>query len=247
MILKRIAASIISGCLIASPLQVYGNDNVFSPIIGVAENSSSLGDVNEDSKIDSKDATEILSEYSSLSTGGSGSFDEKKITCADINFDTNIDSKDASLILGYYSYVSTGGSESIESYLQSYQTPTTTTTNTTQSTTTTTTTTTTIATTTTTSPAYVEYHFRSKKYLEDHFAKHGSEFADDFGYNTAEEYEKGANNVINSPIALHKTEKEDGDFVFYIESTNEFVVLPTDGYIRTYFRPSSGKSYYDRQ
>ena len=95
--------------------------------------------------------------------------------------------------------------------------------------------------------AYVEYHFRSSKLLSEHFEKHGGEFADDFGYATAAEYEKGASDVINNPEALFKYEAEDGDGVYYIENTNEFVILSTDGYIRTYFRPSSGKKYFDRQ
>ena len=94
---------------------------------------------------------------------------------------------------------------------------------------------------------YVEYHFRSKKLLNQHFEKHGEEFADDFGYNSAAEYEKGASDVINNSSALHKTEAEDGDGVYYIESTNEFVILSTDGYIRTYFRPNGGIDYYNRQ
>lgn len=94
---------------------------------------------------------------------------------------------------------------------------------------------------------YVEYHFRSKKQLNQHFEKHGAEFEDDFDYNTPEEYEKGASDVINNDEALYKTEAEDGDGVYYIEATNEFVILSTDGYIRTYFRPNGGKSYYDRQ
>ena len=101
--------------------------------------------------------------------------------------------------------------------------------------------------TTTADADYVEYRFRSKKLLDQHFEKHGGEFGDDFGYKTAQEYEKGASDVINSEDALHKTEKEDGDYVYYIEATNEFVVLSQDGYIRTYFRPDSGKKYYDKQ
>ena len=96
------------------------------------------------------------------------------------------------------------------------------------------------------SDTYVEYHFRNKKYLDQHFQKHGGEF-EGFGYDTAEDYEKGASDVINDTSALHKTEKEDGDGVYYIEATNEFVVLSTDGYIRTYFRPDKGKAYYDKQ
>lgn len=95
--------------------------------------------------------------------------------------------------------------------------------------------------------SYVEYHFRNEKLLDDHFNKHGMEFKVDFGYETAEEYERGASNVINNPDALYKTEAEDGDGIYYIEETNEFVVLSTDGYIRTYFRPGGRKDYFDRQ
>ncbi len=89
----------------------------------------------------------------------------------------------------------------------------------------------------------VEYHFRSTKQLNQHYEKHGIEM----GFTSAEEYEKAASDVINNPAALSKTEKEDGDYVFYVEETNEFVVLSTDGYIRTYFLPDSGKKYYDKQ
>lgn len=94
---------------------------------------------------------------------------------------------------------------------------------------------------------YVEYHFRNEKLLNQHFEKHGSEFYDDFGYQNAQEYEKGASDVINNPEALFKYEAEDGDGVYYIEQTNEFVILSTDGYIRTYFRPSGKIDYFNRQ
>ena len=67
------------------------------------------------------------------------------------------------------------------------------------------------------------------------------------GFDSADEYEAAASAVVNNPEALHKIEKEDGDDVYYVEETNEFVVVSTDGYIRTYFLPSSGKRYYDRQ
>ena len=90
---------------------------------------------------------------------------------------------------------------------------------------------------------YVEYKFRSKKLLNQHFDKHGGEF----DYATAEEYEKGASDVINNPDALYKIEAEDGDGVYYVEATNEFVILSTDGYIRTYFKPSGGIDYFNRQ
>ena len=89
----------------------------------------------------------------------------------------------------------------------------------------------------------IAYHFRNKTLLEQHFEKHGKEM----GFETMEAYEKAASEVINNPKALFKTEAEDGDYVYYVEETNEFVVLSLDGYIRTYFLPSSGKKYFDRQ
>ena len=85
------------------------------------------------------------------------------------------------------------------------------------------------------------YEFRKHRYLTEHFEKHGEEFP----YDTEEAYLQGANKVINNPDALHKLEAEDGDDVYYIEATNEFVVVSTDGYIRTYFKADI--DYYNRQ
>ena len=90
---------------------------------------------------------------------------------------------------------------------------------------------------------YVEYHFRSKDLLTSHYKKHGI----DMGFASKEEYEKAASDVANNPKALHKLEKEDGDDVYFVEDTGEFVVVSTDGYIRTYFYPDSGKKYFDKQ
>ena len=67
------------------------------------------------------------------------------------------------------------------------------------------------------------------------------------GFDTAEEYLDAANDVIDDPVVLHKTEKEDGDDIYYLEDSNEFVVVSTDGYLRTYFEPSDGMAYYERQ
>ena len=87
------------------------------------------------------------------------------------------------------------------------------------------------------------YTFRNNYLLREHFDKHGNEF----DYSSAEEYENGASAVINDPDALHKTEKDDGDDIYYLERTNELVIVSTDGYIRTYFRPDSGIKYYNKQ
>ena len=87
------------------------------------------------------------------------------------------------------------------------------------------------------------YSFRKAEYLQEHFEKHG----DEFGYTSADEYLAGANRVVVAPGVLHKLEAEDGDDVYYLESSNEFVIVSTDGYIRTYFKPNDGKAYFDRQ
>ena len=85
--------------------------------------------------------------------------------------------------------------------------------------------------------------FRNDKLLEEHFKKHGSEF----NYKDEHQYVKGAIAVVNSPSSLHKTEKEDGDEIYYDEEKNEIVFLSKDGYIRTYFKPTDGIKYYNRQ
>lgn len=87
------------------------------------------------------------------------------------------------------------------------------------------------------------YYFRNEELLNQHFEKHGKEM----GFSTAYEYEAAASEVVNNSNALHKIEQEDGDDVYYLESTNDFVIVSTDGYIRTYFRPDKGKDYFDRQ
>ncbi len=92
-------------------------------------------------------------------------------------------------------------------------------------------------------PEEAVYTFRSEKLLLDHYKKHGI----DMGFDSAEAYEAAANEVIHNPDALHKLEAEDGDDIYYLEETNEFVVVSTDGYIRTYFNPDKGIDYYNRQ
>lgn len=87
------------------------------------------------------------------------------------------------------------------------------------------------------------FQFRNDKLWEEHFLKHGNEF----GYSNKEEYLKGANEVINSPKSLHKLEAEDNDKIYYDKDKNEIVFVSSDGYIRTYFKPSEGINYYNRQ
>lgn len=85
--------------------------------------------------------------------------------------------------------------------------------------------------------------FRNDNLWEEHFIKHGSEF----GYSTKEEYLQGANEVVASAYSKHKKEAEDGDDIYYDAENNEIVFVSKDGYIRTYFKPSDGIEYYNRQ
>ncbi len=88
-----------------------------------------------------------------------------------------------------------------------------------------------------------EYTFRYDDYLQEHFEKHRSEF----NYSNAQEYLQGANDLINNDKALTKKEAEDNDDIYFLTETNEFVVVSTDGYIRTYFIADAGIDYYNKQ
>lgn len=87
------------------------------------------------------------------------------------------------------------------------------------------------------------YDFHYPEQLEEHYEKHGIAM----GYDSPDAYLEGANRVVASKEALHKLEAEDGDDVYYLEDTNEFVIVSKNGYIRTYFNPSDGIDYFNRQ
>lgn len=83
--------------------------------------------------------------------------------------------------------------------------------------------------------------FRNEGLLDSHYEKHGIEM----GFDSAEEYLAAANAVIQNEDTLHKIEAEDGDDVYFLEETNEFVVVSVDGYIRTYYY--ADLDYFNRQ
>lgn len=83
--------------------------------------------------------------------------------------------------------------------------------------------------------------FRNDGLLDSHYEKHGIEM----GFDSAEEYLAAANAVIQNEDTLHKIEEEDGDDVYFLEETNEFVVVSVDGYIRTYYY--ADLDYFNRQ
>lgn len=78
------------------------------PIISDAFEPILLGDVNEDGKVDSADASLVLAEYGLIQTGGTLTFTGKQKKAADVNKDGKSDSSDASKILEYYGAISTG-------------------------------------------------------------------------------------------------------------------------------------------
>ncbi len=109
---------------------------------------------------------------------------------------------------------------------------------------------TTTAATTTAEPSEVEieYYFRSEAQYVQHYEKHGHEFTPIFGEITIEEYLLHANELIRSNDGEILTKyEEDGDFMYFRPSTEEFLVLSPDGYIRTYFIPTAGIDYWNRQ
>ena len=93
---------------------------------------------------------------------------------------------------------------------------------------------------------YSTYTFRNEEYLRSHYKKHGMEM----GFVNEDEYEKRASDLINyclnNTSCLYKKE-EDNDDIYYLEETNEIVFVSSDGYIRTYFQPDDGISYFNRQ
>ncbi|MBR6385740.1 MAG: Ig-like domain-containing protein, partial [Ruminococcus sp.] len=78
----------------------------------------SLGDVNNDKAVDSKDASLVLAKYSAMATGGNA-FTEDEKNAADVDRNKTINSSDASYILSYYAYNSTAATKmSMEEYMK---------------------------------------------------------------------------------------------------------------------------------
>ncbi len=121
-----------------------------------------------------------------------------------------------------------------------------TTANTTTTATTTEQTTTTAATTTAPveQPVEISYYFRNQSTYDSHYEKH----KDEFGDITQEEYLQMANELIASTADTVLTKYEDdGDFMYFDTATGYFLVLSPDDYIRTFFVPTDGIDYWNRQ
>ncbi len=82
--------------------------------LGTANAAVSLGDVNGDSKVDSKDAVLVLKNYAENLAGKNTTIDK---TFADVNADDSVDSKDAVWILKYYANTLTGYEKGISEFI----------------------------------------------------------------------------------------------------------------------------------
>ena len=83
-------------------------------VFGTANAASLHGDVNADSKVDSKDAVLILKEYATNLTKGSTGINKN---AADVNSDGSVDSKDAVWVLKYYASTLTGYKSSLDEFV----------------------------------------------------------------------------------------------------------------------------------
>ena len=85
--------------------------------------------------------------------------------------------------------------------------------------------------------------FKTQNLLDSHYNKHGSEFGDI----SKTGYVEGANNLLNSTEGVMTKIRPNGDVIVYNPSENELAIKSGAGYIKTYFRPSGGQEYFDRQ
>ena len=110
-ILTIVAAAAVCAGASEIPLPFLESGNYLS--IGCV-----IGDVNCDERVNSSDASLILSEYSVISTKTESELNEKQKKAADVNNDGKIDSIDASIVLAYYGYISTHDYISVEEFLK---------------------------------------------------------------------------------------------------------------------------------
>jgi pyocin large subunit-like protein len=88
-------------------------------------------------------------------------------------------------------------------------------------------------------------HDGAAQNAEHHWQKHGREFPE---FHSAGEYEAGALAFIRTPPPATLTKhRSNGDTLFYNPGSNTFAVADRRGAPRTFFRPDSGRAYWERQ
>lgn len=94
-------------------------------------------------------------------------------------------------------------------------------------------------------PRHPQIGFRSSERLREHFRKHGREFH----VKTAEAYLRLAQLLRDRPKGGEVLEFVRNDAVTckFDRGTGAFIAYDSDGTIRTFFRPTDGEAYFERQ
>lgn len=96
------------------------------------------------------------------------------------------------------------------------------------------------------SPANSGKGFRDRAHLDEHFTKHGREFA---GLTKAQ-YLTMAQTLRDAPAGgniLEIIRGSDGVVSRFDKRTGAFIAFDRDGTIRTFFKPNDGEKYFRRQ
>lgn len=90
-----------------------------------------------------------------------------------------------------------------------------------------------------------DYGFSSYEELREHYSKHGNEF----GSITQDEYLRRAKALRDAPVGGNVLQiiRSDGRRTRFDRDTGNFLVFVSDGTIITFFRPSDGERYFNRQ
>lgn len=86
--------------------------------------------------------------------------------------------------------------------------------------------------------------------LNDHFTKHVLVQRDIMGVTTEAEYLEIADNFcggVRDANTVEHIRSTDGAILRYNITTNEFGIVGSDGFIKTYFKPGAGERYFRRQ
>ncbi|MFN7928432.1 MAG: hypothetical protein U0Y68_10880 [Blastocatellia bacterium] len=94
--------------------------------------------------------------------------------------------------------------------------------------------------------AHQEIGFRSRRNLEEHYAKHGSEF----GGISQTDYLRLAQSLRDAPAGgdiLEAVRSADSITTRFDRKTGAFLAFNEDLTIRTFFKPNDGERYFKRQ
>jgi len=87
--------------------------------------------------------------------------------------------------------------------------------------------------------------FRTRRLLEEHFAKHAREFGDI----SRAEYLRQAQRLRDAPVggSVLEIRRGDGTISRFDRRSSAFLAFDDDGTIRTFFKPNDGERYFRRQ